>query len=83
VRAWQLLETIIVDRFQDYPTTLVQDRRLLERAEGNLRDVITLRVGEKEVLHYYLVMGRKIAKSLGSHNKRGDLAAYEAYLSGL
>ena len=35
------------------------------------------------MLHYYLVMARKIAKSLGSHNKRGELAAYEAYLSGL
>jgi hypothetical protein len=28
-------------------------------------------------------MSRKVGKSLGSHSRRGELAAYEAYLSTL
>jgi hypothetical protein len=44
---------------------------------------MVLRAGEKEVLHFYLTMSRKMSKWLGSHSKRTELAAYEVYLSGL
>lgn len=83
VRAWQLLEGIVADRLREYPTTFAQDRRLLEKAEGSLADIITLRMGEKEVLHFYLTMARKMSKSLGSHSKRSELAPYESYLASL
>lgn len=48
-----------------------------------MADVIVLRMGEKEVLQFYLTMARKMGKWLGSHSKRGELAAYDVYLSGL
>ena len=56
---------------------------MLDKAEGILRDAITLRMGEKEVYQYYLAMARNMVKYLGSNSKRSELAPYEIYLASL
>lgn len=74
---------MISDRLKDYPTTFWEDKKLLDKAEGIMRDVIVLRMGEKEVYQYYLNMARSMVKYLGSNNKRTELAPYEVYLASL
>ena len=74
---------MITDRLKDYPTTFWEDKKLLDKAEGIMRDVIILRMGEKEVYQYYLNMARNMVKYLGSNSKRTEMAQYEIYLASL
>ena len=66
-------------RIQEYPTSLVQDKRLLENCEDqNLKNVLILRKGEKEVLTFYETMSRKMVRWLSSG--RGDVSMYRSYV---
>ena len=74
---WRAVETIVCDKLKEYPTSLSDDRKLLrEVSDPNLRNIILLRKGEKEVLLFYQTMGRRMVRYLSNESRRGDLSHY-------
>jgi hypothetical protein len=78
---WQAIDGLMTDKLRDYPTSLADDKCLLQTIlEPNLSNVITLRRGEKEVLLFYQTMSRRMARLFGGDYRRLDLSPYRPYL---
>lgn len=79
MEAWRVLQRVVGDRLQEYPTDIAEDRRLLAREEDeDMVNVLRLRMGEKEVLMFYQCMARRVLRWLAG-NARGQLTSYEPY----
>jgi hypothetical protein len=70
---------LLGERLQEYPTDISEDRKRLSREEdGDLVNILRLRLGEKEVFMFYQCMARRVLRWLTS-NARGELKSYESY----
>ena len=61
-------------QLSDYPTTLKEDRKLLMSKDLsiNYMNCIILRKGEKEVLHFYQTMAKKMIRYIrGGGGQKG------------
>lgn len=63
---WSEVGRLAKSSLSDYPTTLEQDYELLKRPDlsFNIRNCVTLRVGEKEIFGNYQKMAEELTQLL-------------------
>lgn len=81
IKVWRTIDALVTGRLSEYPTSLLEDRRALQRCQdSNLRNVLMMRRGEKEVLLFYQNMSRRMVRFLETDRRRGDVTAYRCYI---
>lgn len=79
--AWVLRE-VLLGRQKDYPTTIDEDRKVLEKLDlpARFRLAVEVRLGEKLILHealeYFRRMDEKVPGGLGNWEKNSPLTTY-------
>lgn len=64
-KTWTHFKNILEEQLKEYPTTLLQDRKILEEPNSlsvNVTNCILLRKGEKEILHYFLKIAQRMSR---------------------
>jgi len=64
-RSWAHLKNVLEEQLKEYPTTLAQDRKILEEQSTisiNVMNCILLRKGEKEILHFFLRIAQRLSR---------------------
>ena len=90
-KTWTHFKNILEEQLKEYPTTLLQDRKILEEPNSlsvNVTNCILLRKGEKEILHYFLKIAQRMSRIFSMSRldfikaaKRQEYKEYRQYLN--